>query len=224
MPLAPPLNRYVRPEGRRPGDPIVEIRWSVVEKLGNPLVDYPTLKEFVHDRLHIPDKTPVRIRMYGRSSWSLLGGFYLPFARTVHVQPVTTLNATEEAKPNQALAHELKHLADAKNRPALTVAEMGFRWGFVKGSVVGAAYLGARYGVDIPTLATALVARRFHYGKLDPTEMRARKVEHNSRLVGELDGAIMFANSGEDYRTFDTIRNARAQRRATHPGLSGPAL
>lgn len=170
------LRNYERPEGWSKGQPEVLVANNVIKKLGEPAVNYEGLHEYLTDNLGLPYKDKTFIKLYGRARHSILGGYHVPFTRSLHVNAVTAENLYGHSGGTMALvAHEAKHRVDSRNHRVKTAAEVAARWASYK--------VGLDLAPHLPELSHApivggILARQLYY-KFEPPEIRARKEQRD---------------------------------------------
>jgi hypothetical protein len=176
------------PEGRRAKQPIVEVKPSVIKRLGEPKVDYEQLDALFRRELGVDNAIIPTIRLYGRRVNPWLGGFQVPYTHTIHVQAVAAehkkLELGDASSTMAVVTHEGQHLSDAINHKMRTVGEIALRevvWltGISIGVACALPYPKPLNYVIIPTMT--LLIHQLYYG-IDPNEQRARektKLIHN---------------------------------------------
>ncbi len=168
------IRNYEKPDGWSKGQPEVLVAKNVIKKLGEPVVNYDSLHQFITDDIDVPYDDKTFIKLYGRSSVSMLGGFHFPYTRTVHVNAITSerLHA-HDGGTMRIVAHELRHRADSTNRKAVTAVEIAARWASYKAGLEVAEF--------IPLLSAApiigAIAARHTWYAVEPPEKRARMQE-----------------------------------------------
>ncbi|MBI2051900.1 hypothetical protein HYT33_04020 [Candidatus Roizmanbacteria bacterium] len=206
--------RYTyRPDGRKPTQPDVRIKGSVIDKLGDPHVDYEALDNLFREEFGLPKNIVPKIRIYGRTKYAPLRGFYMPFTHTVHVQAPSS-NSFEYNQGYvkipygtnlvvSTLIHEGQHLADHVHHPITSAAQMAVR------SVTYG--VGLKIGAELDNIVPLVPGfvfttafpywLRFHfYYKHEPLEVRARQAQSNIELLKKYQDAITFGNQESGWR------------------------
>jgi len=168
------IRNYERPEGWSKGQPEVLVAKNVIEKLGEPVVNYESLHQFLTDDIGLPYDSKTFIKLYGRSKNSMVGGFHYPYTRTVHVNPLTAEKQHAlDGGTMRIVAHELRHRGDSANRKAVTAVEIGARWASYKAGLEVAEFIPV---LSAAPIIGAIAARQTWYA-VEPPEIRARKQE-----------------------------------------------
>ncbi len=165
------IRNYEIPDGRSKGQPELLVSRHVIEKMGMPAVNYDGLHQFLTDDLEIPQDRRTYIKLYGRFSDSIIGGYHVPYSRTVHVNPLMAeQNYPHKGGTMNVLSHELRHRSDSTNRKAMTAVDIAARWASYKIGLEVSDYVPLLKVV--PTLG-AVVTRQIWYVH-EPAEKRAR--------------------------------------------------
>lgn len=173
------------------GQPNVLVTGPVIERLGMPYVNYDSLHQFLTDDLGIPYDQKTDIKLFGRSGNSPLGGFHVPYTRTIHVNaPLAEKEYVYSGGTMRILAHEARHLSDSTNRRALTAVEVLARWASYK---AGYEFVAAMPYISGLAIYGGFKARSIYY-KHEPAEKRARAEEVKPSTVDHSND-ILFPDS-----------------------------
>lgn len=211
--------RYIyRPEGRKPGQPDVRIKGSVVEKLGDPHVDFEALDNLFHGEFDIPEKIVPKIRIYGRTEIAPLLGFYMPFTHTIHVQAPSSDDHGYDNKYVKipfgsnlimsTILHEGQHLADHINHPVTSAAQLAVRTSLYPIGLKIGRQIGRELDQIVPLVPSILGGAvpywlRFNlYYKHEPLELRARQAQSNDELLKKYQDAIRFSHQSSGWYRF----------------------
>lgn len=169
------LRNYERPEGWSKGLPEVLVTKRVVEKMGVPVVNYESLHQLMTDELDLPHGDKTSIRLYGRTEHTMIGGFHVPYTRTVHVNALVAEKAGGPVHGGmmRTLVHELRHRSDSRNRRVLTGVEIAARYVSLKAGIEAAEHLPFFHAHP----AMAALGTRLGWYAIEPAEKRARKQE-----------------------------------------------
>ena len=227
------LQRYInyeKPDGWSRGEPEVLIATSTINKLGMPVVNYPSLQQYLTDTVSIPFEAQTRVRLFGSSRYGITYGHYAPFGNTIHIN--ATMAERHLAHKGGAMAvvgHEGRHRADFCNHKGTVGAALGGRLltilgGYELGEYLARAPLGSTYTELIPYVAILGAAGLTQIA--DPMEIRARRIERGvAGSAHEMD--ILFPNSPrtELLRQAGSIPAQILERLDTPPGSAnhGPA-
>ena len=167
------IRNYEKPDGWSKGQPEVLVAKNVIKKLGVPVVNYDTLHHFITD-VGVPYDDKTTIKLFGRSGNSMVGGWHLPYTRTVHVNAVVA----EKRHPFDGgtmrfLAHELRHRSDSTNRKAFTAVEFAARLAVFKTGYEASELMPILSGVPL----IGAFAAREAWCLVEPSEMRANAEE-----------------------------------------------
>ena len=187
------LRNYEKPEGWSKGQPEVLVIKKVIEKLGEPVVNYDGLHQYLTDDFDIPYDSKTFIKLYGRYKYSILGGFHYPYTQAIYVNPIAAEYALEkQGGTMNVLAHELRHRSESINRKVLVAAESVLRWASYEAGfeITQHNHIPA---LPLSAVAGGVLARKVYYG-IEPAEIRARK--EAKRLVSSPHQAdILFPNT-----------------------------
>lgn len=168
------IRNYERPDGWSSGHPEVLVAKNVIKKLGDPVVNYDSLHEYLTDDIGLPYDSRTFIKLFGRSGHSPLGGFHYPYTRSVYVNAVTAENLYAlRGGTMRVVAHELRHRCDSTNRKAVTAMELAARWASYKAGLEVSNFIPLLSAVP----AIGAVATRSAWYILEPPEKRARNQE-----------------------------------------------
>lgn len=168
------IRNYERPDGWSNGQPEVLVAKNVVKKLGEPVVDYDSLHQFLTDDIGLPYDSKTFIKLYGRNENSPIGGFHYPYTRTVHVNSLTAEKQyTLGGGTMRIVAHELRHRGDSTNHKVVTALEIAARWASYKAGLEVSGFIPV---LDTVPIIGAIATRQAWY-TIEPPEKRARKQE-----------------------------------------------
>ena len=193
-----------RPPGRTEGQPIVEVRTPVINRLGRPQVDYNLLEELFYQELEVPEHIVPTVRLYGRTG-KTVSGFHVPFSRTIHIDAVKCVEDSP-TRITESLLHQAEHLADSANDKLRTTWETAVypggvaaweptarslvdTWAELIPDTLPLAKAGAKF---VAPAVSALGAAWFYHQHIDPREERALEAEEDTARVRKYRGAIVF--------------------------------
>lgn len=185
------IRDYEQPDGWLQGHPEVLVTRKVVKELGNPVVDYDSLHQFLTDDIGIPYDTKTSIRLYGRFDKSPIGGYHVPYTSTVHVNALMAEDLySVSGGTMRVLAHELRHRADSTNRRIATAFDIAARWASYKVGLEAAELVP--YLAAVPVMGA--IATRHAWYVFEPSERRARAEEQKPAVIEHQDD-IFFPKS-----------------------------
>jgi hypothetical protein len=185
------FKNYERPKGWTKGAPEVLVSGFAAWKLGEPLVDYDSLHQFLTDDLGIPYEQKTAIKLYGAFPKSRALGFHIPYTRTIHVNAIAAEHRfSREGGTMRIIAHEARHRSDSTNKRLLTAAEIIPRWVSYKAGFELSQHLPL---LDAAPVIGAFAARRTYY-ELEPAEKRAMFAEKSAAAIAH-EQDILFPRS-----------------------------
>lgn len=170
------MSGVFRPDGYRPGLPIVSVEEDVVEQNGAIEVSYDGLDELYRRDLRAPaDITPHL--WFDENITSSLCGRYEYFSRIMYVNPTMSFKYLGADGVTLVMLHEGRHFADAARQPIKFGGEM---------ILSQAATSLARLVWD------EMTAEGLHY-KFSPHERRAIATEHDADLLRKYRNVVSFS-------------------------------
>ncbi len=190
------IRNWDKPDGWTRGAPEVLVAPLALHVLGEPAVNYESLHKYLTDDLGIPYGERTTIKLFGGFDRSALGGFHIPFTRTLHVNAVSAEHRhVHDGGTMRIVAHEAKHRADSSQAKMRTAIELAARWASYK--------IGYEVSSLLPVLdqspEVAALIGRFLYYEVEPPEIRARRAEKSDALIDH-EQDILFPKS--DRATF----------------------
>lgn len=170
-------------ESEIPGYPRIKITEAAMRTIGMDInVDLDGVNELLREDLGLERSITPHYVLYGRSRSAQLRGAHMPYTRTAYVQ-IPTSHETDDDYGASTFIHESVHLVDSWQHPIRTSSELALRGlahtvslkaarelaatdmgpDALDGFVTGFAYWQLRFGL--------------YYGKLDPSENRARHAQ-----------------------------------------------
>jgi hypothetical protein len=185
------------PEGRKNGQPIVTVKPSVIDVLGEPTVNYDQLDELFRRELDINNDITPKIKLYGRRPTRRLGG-HIAYTHSVHVNAVSAEHkkaTTSSGGVMDVVLHEGSHLSDSVNNRLRTAAEIAARSTTTGGSLYLAHEISDVLPVPIDSLYTLTVGAAVtlaYQWYVDPAEKRAHRFVEQPNLRERYQDAIIF--------------------------------
>jgi len=182
-----------RPKGRKGNQPIVEIRSTVLRRIGPPqITNYEKLDKLFRDELGVPDTAVPRIRLYGRRRNAMIGGYHRKSSsHTIHANAVTANGRPDGVM--RTVIHEGKHLSDSINHQVLYNVSKVFKWTVPRAVAAGGLAIslaGMSPELVIPLIAASFIPLKMLTYQLNPIEIRARMAER--KLIRGYKDAIKF--------------------------------
>ncbi len=191
------------PGGRRESQPKVIVKPSVVEKLGEPQVNYDQLDELFRKELGI-DRTIVPTIHLRRRRLAPHLGVHVPFTNSINVYPVAIENKKQpqdtEVGMNtmHVVIHEGVHLSDSINHKRKTAVEVGLRVASTEAGWLYGNFVGSNLSEPLHSacaLGFAVATNVAYQWTLDPTERRAHRIADDPELNRKYRDAITFPES-----------------------------
>lgn len=190
------IRNWEKPDGWTQGQPEVLVAPFTSYLLGEPVVNYDSLHQYLTDDLGIPYDEKTTIKLFGGFEKSPLGGFHIPYTHTIHVNAVVAEHHhVHDGGTMRIVAHEANHRADSSQAKTRTAIEVAARWASYK--------VGFEVSELLPVLThapevAALLSRLIYY-EVEPPEIRARRAEKSNALI-EHEKDILFPKA--DRTTF----------------------